>query len=40
MNPGRKLLWDSKNLKITNDEKANADIFMKQANPRDEMGWF
>ena len=23
MHPGRKLLWDSKNMKITNDEEAN-----------------
>jgi hypothetical protein len=39
LNPGRKLLWDSKNLKITNDEKANRDMFMRRIKPRDEMGW-
>lgn len=39
LNPGRKLLWDSENLKITNDEKANRDMFMRRIKPRDEMGW-
>ena len=39
MHPGRKLLWDSKNLKITNDEAANKSMFMRRLAPRDHMGW-
>ena len=39
MHPGRKLLWDAKNLKITNDEAANKSIFLRRPEPRDEMGW-
>ncbi len=38
-NPGRKLLWDAKNLKITNDEEADKSMFMRRIAPRDEMGW-
>lgn len=38
-NPGRKLLWDSKNMKITNDEQANKSIFMRRLAPRDNLGW-
>lgn len=38
-NPGRKLIWDSKNMKITNDEQADKSIFMRRLAPRDEMGW-
>ncbi len=39
MHPGRKLLWDAKNMKITNDEAADKSIFMRRLKPRDEMGW-
>ncbi|MBL7115667.1 MAG: Gfo/Idh/MocA family oxidoreductase [Kiritimatiellae bacterium] len=39
LNPGRKLLWDSKNMKITNDEEADKNMFMRRLDPRDEMGW-
>jgi len=39
MNPGRKLLWDAKNMKITNDEDANKDMFMRRLAPRDDMKW-
>jgi hypothetical protein len=38
-NPGRKLLWDAKNMKITNDEEADKSMFMRRLAPRDEMGW-
>jgi len=39
MNPGRELLWDAKNMKITNDEDANKDMFMRRMAPRDDMNW-
>ena len=39
MHPGRKLLWDSENMRITNDEEANNSIFMRRLAPRDEMKW-
>ena len=38
-NPGRKLLWDAKNMKITNDEEADKSMFMRRLAPRDAMGW-
>jgi len=38
-NPGRKLIWDAKNMKITNDEEADKGMFMRRRAPRDEMGW-
>ena len=38
-NPGRKLIWDAKNMKITNDEEADKSMFMRRLAPRDEMGW-
>ena len=38
-NPGRKLLWDATNMKITNDEEADKSMFMRRLAPRDEMGW-
>ena len=38
-NPGRKLLWDAKNMKITNDEEADKSMFMRRLAARDEMGW-
>jgi len=37
--PGRKLLWDSKNMRITNDAAANKSIFMRRLAPRDDMNW-
>ncbi|MHC5056017.1 MAG: Gfo/Idh/MocA family protein [Planctomycetota bacterium] len=39
MHPKRTLLWDSKNMKITNDEAADKSLFMRRLNPRDGMGW-
>jgi len=38
-NPGRKLIWDSENMKITNDEEADKSMFMRRLAPRDAMGW-
>lgn len=38
-NPGRKLLWDAGNMKITNDEEADKSLFMRRLAPRDDMGW-
>ena len=37
--PGRKLLWDSKNMRVTNDDAANKSIFMRRLAPRDDMNW-
>ena len=37
--PGRKLLWDSKKMRITNDEAANKSTFMRRLAPRDDMKW-
>jgi hypothetical protein len=39
MHPGRKLLWDSENMRITNDEAANRSPFMRRLAPRDQMNW-
>ena len=39
LNPGRTLLWDSKNMKITNDEAADKSLFMRRLAPRDHMNW-
>ena len=39
LHPGRKLLWDSKNMKITNDEAADKSLFMRRLAPRDYMNW-
>jgi len=39
LHPGKTLLWDSKNMKITNDEAANKSLFMRRINPRDDMKW-
>lgn len=39
MHPGKTLLWDSKNLKITNDEAADKSMFMRRLAPRDDMKW-
>ena len=39
LHPGKTLLWDSKNLKITNDQAANKSLFMRRPAPRDRMGW-
>ncbi len=38
-NPGRKLLWDAKNMKITNDEEADKSLFMRRIASRDDRGW-
>lgn len=40
MHPGRKLLWDAENMKITNDDEANNSLFMKRLAPRDDMNWY
>lgn len=39
LHPGRTLLWDSKNMKITNDEAADKSLFMRRIAPRDYMKW-
>jgi hypothetical protein len=39
MHPGKTLEWDSKNMKITNDEAADKSLFMRRLNPRDDMNW-
>ena len=39
LHPGRTLLWDSKNMKITNDEAANKSLFMRRLAPRDHLNW-
>jgi hypothetical protein len=39
MHPNVKLLWDSKNMKITNNEEADKSPFMRRLNPRDERNW-
>ncbi|RLA41027.1 MAG: gfo/Idh/MocA family oxidoreductase [Gammaproteobacteria bacterium] len=38
LHPNVKLLWDSKNMKITNHETANKSPFIRRPN-RDEMNW-
>ncbi|MCF7958646.1 MAG: Gfo/Idh/MocA family oxidoreductase [Phycisphaerae bacterium] len=40
LHPGETLLWDSKNMKITNNEAANNSLFMRRLGPRDGMGWY
>jgi len=40
MHPGKKLLWDAENMKITNSEEANKSPFLKRLAPRDEMNWY
>ena len=40
LHPGRTLLWDSKNMIITNDVAANKSLFMRRLAPRDNMDWF
>ncbi len=39
MHPNKTLLWDSENMKITNDEAADKSLFMRHLNPRDDMDW-
>jgi predicted dehydrogenase len=39
LHPGKTLLWDAKNMKITNDDAANKSLFMRRINPRDDMNW-
>jgi hypothetical protein len=38
--PGKKLLWDAENMKITNNEEANKSPFMRRLAPRDDMRWY
>jgi predicted dehydrogenase len=38
--PGKTLLWDAEGMKITNDEAANQDIFMRRPAARDDMNWY
>ncbi len=40
LHPGETLLWDSKNMKITNNEAANNSLFMRRLAPRDDMNWY
>ena len=39
LHPGRTLLWDAKNMKITNDEEADKSLFMRRLAPRDHLNW-
>jgi predicted dehydrogenase len=39
MHPGRKLTWDAKKMKITNDDEADKSMFMRRLAPRDHMDW-
>jgi hypothetical protein len=39
LHPGKTLEWDSKNMKITNDDAANKSLFMRRLAPRDDKGW-
>ena len=39
MHPGQRLLWNSENMRITNDEAANQSPFMRRLAPRDDMNW-
>ena len=40
LHPGETLLWDSKNMKITNNEAADKSMFMRRLAPRDEGNWY
>ena len=40
LHPGKTLLWDARNMKITNDDAANKSLFMRRLAPRDDMGLF
>jgi predicted dehydrogenase len=39
LHPGRTLLWDAPNMRITNDEAANKSLFMRRLAPRDHLNW-
>lgn len=39
LHPGRTLLWDAKNMRITNDEEADKSLFMRRLAPRDHLNW-
>jgi len=39
VHPGRTLLWDAKNLKITNDDAADKSLFVRRLDPRDDLNW-
>ncbi len=39
VHPGRTLKWDSKNMRITNDEEADKSLFMRRLDPRDDIDW-
>ncbi len=38
--PGKTLLWDAEQMKITNDEAADQSLFMRRLDPRDDMDWY
>ena len=38
--PGKTLLWDAEQMKITNDEAANKSLFMQRLAPRDHLNWY
>ena len=40
IHPGKTLEWDSKNMRITNDEAAGNSFFLRRLDPRDDMNWF
>ena len=39
LHPGVTLLWNTKNMKITNHEAADKSLFMRRLAPRDDMNW-
>jgi len=38
--PGKTLVWDAEQMRITNDETANQSLFMRRIAPRDHMNWY
>ena len=39
LHPGKTLLWNAEEMRFTNDEEANKNLFMRRLAPRDDMGW-
>jgi predicted dehydrogenase len=39
MHPNVKLMWDAKNMKITNNAEADKSMFMRRLAPRDHLNW-
>ncbi len=38
--PGKTLVWEAKQMKITNDEAADHSLFMRRIAPRDHINWY